>query len=189
MSFKNKLQEYYQQHQKSVPKYTTRRAGGSEHKPFFYSTVACDGKRIKGEYSPTKKGAEQNAAQKAWEMINHKTDSPRLMITTNECVYVMVDMENVDVRPFLKKYNFDDNISIYGFISEQHPQAHTDFGKNLEVIRVPSSRKDAADVGIIIHATQIALNQNHSYLFIVSNDRIFGDSGQDFISGGQFYDF
>ncbi len=176
MSFKNKLQEIIQRDGGPIPKYITSRIGGTEHQPIFKSlviyTLSTVANKACGKEARNKKEAEQSAAQKAIQQLSLQPNSPRLRLDSTDQIYILIDLENVDIKKFMNKYSFNDYVDVYGFISEHHPQSDNKI-RGVNVIKVPSSRPDAADVGMIMYATQISLNQLNSSLILVSNDRIF----------------
>jgi hypothetical protein len=68
---KNQLQQIFQKKRLPLPKYDTIRAGGSDHKPIWRSTVTLhDGTKFQGDLFFTKTEADESAAVIALEYIH-----------------------------------------------------------------------------------------------------------------------
>lgn len=66
ISFKNRLQEYFQKKHVVIPKYKTIRSGGTDHQPLWQSYIQFfDGTKLKGDIVCSKKLAEASVAEKA----------------------------------------------------------------------------------------------------------------------------
>lgn len=67
---KNKLQEYFQKKYLAIPKYNTRRTGGTDHQPEWISDIELyDGRKFTGSSKSTKSQAENSVAQICYNNI------------------------------------------------------------------------------------------------------------------------
>lgn len=166
---KNRLQEYCQQNRLPLPKY--------ESTPFDDGhTATCsiiiDDNTISGSgYANKVKEAEKMAAYVIMSKIESELQKRMRYISRADIVgiggYIVVylDIENINVKELreLFKYNRynSDHILFVGCLSTGHHHATTVFefeGISFQKVLVPSTRSDAADIGMIMHAMS-----NHTY--------------------------
>jgi len=67
--FKTLLQEYTQQHFRTLPRYRVVKETGPPHDPTFETTVSLNGEVLARGSGKSKKEAEQRAAQEAWHRL------------------------------------------------------------------------------------------------------------------------
>lgn len=187
---KNRLQEYCQKNGTMLPEYNI----------IDLSTIECvillNDKRVVGRgHGPTRKTAEMMAAEDVLRVVDKYESSKVRVVSKNISnssyfIAVYIDMENINVNDLteLFKYNKYDPTQyiFYGFVSASHHYAQTDFSNNYEGIAfnkilVPSTRSDAADIGMIMTIMKRWNDKNQcnpNELVIVSRDkfsRVFVD--------------
>ena len=70
MSYKNKLQEYYQKKSLPLPQYDSKQIDIVDNVPIWNCTIILkDGKEFQGEYKGKKKYAEQMVAKQVLDIL------------------------------------------------------------------------------------------------------------------------
>ncbi len=187
MSSKNELQEFFQKNKLSLPEYTTDRIGGDAHTPEWLTVVElCDGSTHRGDIQATKKKAELNAATNALKHIQNAKflhTNPLYDLQFNKAIKIFVDIENKPnfIEEFVNKVS-SKNIEVHGFVSNGHPQFKPFKDNRISIYPIPSTRKDGADVGLIMHVGMILRQEqsDETVYIIVSNDH-FADALVDCI--------
>lgn len=178
----NKLQELFQKCGQALPKYTSVKKG-EDHTPEYKCTVIlADGRQFAGKFFRTKTDAKKDAARIALASIG-TTDpfsSKRETFSFNgKGVVVIIDLENKQtiVYDLIEKIQ-SNGLLIMGVISagssliEKYKKIDD---KRFNLWIMPSSRRDAVDVGIIMHITSMLLNQKHNAYIIITSDH-FGET-------------
>ena len=180
MSAKNRLQEHFQRNQLPLPKYTSTRSGGTDHKPLWLSCVKISNDtEIKSDIMSNKIEAEQSAAEKALlalvptENINPKTIAP---VGTA----LLVDVENLP--------NFIDEIvkeiaglKIYAFVGEHHCLAQKNFPDGVIKVISPSTRSDGTDTCMQVYVGYLLARNEYNTYLIATRDH-YGSALVDMIT-------
>ena len=200
MSFKNTLQELYQKQKLPLPKYKTVRLGGEEHKPIFISTITLyDGQIIEGTSENTKKTAELNVAKKVLELVNPPKIIEKRSFNLKRKICLFVDIENKPIIEDLLDFIEDlSKIHIHAFASEDHPsliklkelkQTRKKDFESIEIIEVPTTRKDGADIGLMLFVGGFLFKKMYKDYIIITNDH-YGDALVDCVRGiNKMYDW
>jgi hypothetical protein len=185
MTSKNILQEYFQKNNLELPKYKTQRLGGSDHQPVFVSEVTLyDGRVFSGEKEQNKKAAELSAAQKVLNEIDFKP--PKRSVSSfnlKRKVGIFIDLENKPSIVEEINNSIDINVDMFVFASRDHPsllklkQTET----NCIIVEVPSTRRDGADIGLIMSVGGFLFREDYEDFIIVTNDH-YGDALVDCVS-------
>jgi hypothetical protein len=187
-SLKNTLQEYCQITKGSnndLPSYDTRQTGGEPHNPIWTSYVRVFGKRYKGKPASSKTEAENNAARMALDELRisyGKQTAPKTLIEklnikdqSEDDVCILLDLENKPkILPVLEISDLKD-ISVYIFASKNSGVLSKISSDKFEVIVVPSTRKDGADIALTMYCTKFLLEKKYSKYIIITGDH-FGHS-------------
>jgi len=181
ISSKNDLQEYLQKNKLSLPKYlcfpieNTKWICRLEVNSHTYISLPCD----------NKSSAEKFSADLALKDINNTKVFVNLNVSEDQNILICVDIENkqYDIVHFVKNVK-SCNISIVGFISEGHSfllkmaQIPEYKDPRVEIVIVPSTRKDASDIGLsFILGSYISKSVYRNYI-IISGDHfatVLGD--------------
>lgn len=178
--YKNKLQEYCQKHDFSLPKYSTKKVGGVPHKPVWKSTVTVNDMTYTGNKEFLKKNsAEQDVARIAVENIREIKIEKKLskkpveffskIIITNLAWYKHIFLVDLENQPHISGYNVPENILVIGVVGHCHPLAGQDIG--IEKCVINSSVKDAADHALTFIAGMLSHHvKEGQFLYIVSRD-------------------
>lgn len=177
MTSKNILQEYFQKNRLELPKYKTQRLGGSDHQPVFVSEVILhDGRVFTGTQESNKKAAELNVAQKVLNEIDFKPKKAVSTFNLKRKVGIFVDLEN---KPSIVEEindSTDISVDIFAFASRDHPSLlklkQTEI--NCVKVEVPSTRKDGADIGLIMSVGGFLFREDYEDFIIVTSDH-YGD--------------
>lgn len=178
---KNRLQEYCQQHKIDLPSYNSFQTNNG-----FRCIITLHSDKIKKQSTGTgtkKKEAEKHAAQNMLKIITEEQTSKMIYISheqlanTHQYITIYIDLENLNVKQLqnlFNNYKFNPTQFLFiGFLSTGHHFAETLFEfKDIafEKILVPSTRSDAADIGMIMHALTTHNGKAHTIVF-VSRDR------------------
>lgn len=106
-NYRNKLQEYYQKQQLSLPVYTVECINGEgTHQPEFQAKIYTeDIKDLYGPITSSKSSAMMGVAQKAWEIL-HKSANIEIKSTKyTKSKYIIVN-HYMDVIQQLSEYKF-----------------------------------------------------------------------------------
>lgn len=168
-NYKGLLQVYMQKRQLSLPAYYTY----AEANNMFVSTVSLffddnHPRVFKGEKTTAKKKAEQSAAKKAYfQITSEKSDQDTVLIPQNSRrTFVLLDLENVSCGNFFEDNFFDPSIQIHGFIASTD---NIKIPSVVEIHKVSSSRRDAADIALTLFAGQIV--DGEIDVIVVTNDK------------------
>ena len=178
--FKNKLQEYCQRKKLELPIYRTEQLISSAHNPKYksVSTITLpDGTVLsaKGKILRRKKDAEISAAEYLLEKLNGHLDKTKLRFTAKEQVKILIDLENVPLLDFLDTYKFDNKYTFETF-STCHSTAlvnRTKFSNKVQVHTVKSTRRDAADILMVLYVSSLIPSNEKIHMIIVTNDHFF----------------
>ena len=173
MSSKNKLQEFFQKKQLTLPKYKTSNVGGQPHDPLWQSIVTLhDGSSYSGDIVSSKVEAELSAAEKALLYLNNESFSPKpiLIEKIEEKRVVLIDVENCPkaVDELLEKTRIE-NLIIYAFVGKDHPLSAREY-RGVKKILVPSNRKDAVDTCMIMYASFLLFTEVFEKYYIITGD-------------------
>jgi Double-stranded RNA binding motif len=194
---KNRLQEFCQQNTLGLPIYDSDKMEDG----LFHSkaTILYQHKLFFGHGKSLKiREAEKEAAEQILATIHERQLSQIQLVSRKDTagfVAIYIDMENINVNELtdlFKLYKYNPKHFIFrGFLSIGHHYSETNFkfeGIAFEKILVPSTRSDAADIGMIMHA-MTAISLKHAspnipaHLIFVSRDRFscvfieLGDKG------------
>lgn len=196
MSFKNILQELYQKQKLPLPKYETVRLGGRDHRPVFVSKITLfDGQIVEGDQETTKRSSELNAAEKALQLVNPVKNIEPRDFNLKRRVGIFIDIENKPIiEDILNIVGVSTKIHIYAFASEEHPSLikvkNKDFDmENFQLIEVPTTRKDGADIGLMLFVGGLLFKKSYKDFIIVTGDH-YGDALADCVQGiNKMYDW
>lgn len=154
VSYKNKLQEWCQTNNKSLPVYTSE-SYGEAHDPKWVAQVYVNDKKYESHTTyHSKVAAEQDVAQLALMAIASIRLNPEVEKKTLEGDYVcFVDLENINYLITSKP----DNIKIYCYLSSYSTVDTSTWEKVATVVKIDSAIPDAADhlmtyeIGKLIH--------------------------------------
>jgi hypothetical protein len=195
--------------QKILPNYSTSRLAGPAHRPTWKSAVCVgDTQVVVTNIEGTKKEAE-NAAAKKWlhekrilvsnpkdyrTSLDRDSDLPspeewcipkpifdrKPTFRLPKKTYLFVDLENRgDFRHF--PIDLEPKSRVIGFVSENKDPFDL-FEDKLTLHRIPSSRKDAADLGMVVQGTEWITQGKIQELWILSADN-FAKTWQDILTG------
>jgi hypothetical protein len=169
-SSKNKLQEYYQKKSLPLPNYDTTKIV-DQYVPTWECKLTIENKIFFG-YDSKKTGAEIKAAELA---LDYLTSLKRSVVCTKSSTIILIDIENCPTI-FFELFDFKLDVKIVGFLSKNHPLNKKVVDYSEFIVRVPSTRKDAADVGMILYIGQHI--DKYDEFIIVTYDH-FADSVAD----------
>jgi hypothetical protein len=177
MSSKNRLQEFFQKRGLPLPKYTTSRAGGPDHKPIWVCQIQLpDGDIVMGSPESSRRAAELSAAEDALTQITGDEEEyeDSGMLSPDLKTVILIDIEN-QPKALEEILNLETtNITVFGFISTGHPLIDKIEGSDLNEDKrftwwiVNSTRKNAADIGMS-YATGIMAKTYQNFV-IISGD-------------------
>lgn len=187
---KNRLQEFCQKNRLELPKYELI-ATNSEGDFMVECSIRRDGARMEatGEGLRVKEAGKMAAQNLLYKLqiqeerkVNYIRYNGERKVKRRMVIYL--DMENINVKQLqeLFKYNqYEPEYFVFvGFLSTGHHYAQTDFdfgGVTFEKILVPSTRSDAADIGIVMYVMENHFEPDTEYtgctsdIMIVSRDR------------------
>ena len=103
-------------------------------------------------------------------------------------VGIFIDLENKHrmVQELLNVLELNDNIIIYAYASKEHPSMikldemmklaqFVHYNKNVMLVKVPSTRRDAADVYLTMNVGGFITRNDYDVYIVVTNDH-FGDT-------------
>jgi hypothetical protein len=112
--------------------------------------------------------------------LNTKYISNDILKDTNQYIAIYIDVENLKnlsvkkLHSLFEEYKFDPTQYLFiGCLSNGHHHAETDFifeDIAFQKVLVPSTRNDAADIGMIMHALTHHSGKAHTIIF-VSGDK------------------
>ena len=186
MSAKNDLQEFLQKHKKPFPKYSTSRVGGNDHDPMWRSKVILYDERVFiSDKCKSKKQAELDVAGEAFKALKECgfdcEEKSFNFSFEDKKITILVDIENKPkfIQNFVDSVKTS-NIKIMGFISDSsilhHKILNSDFIKDerVNIVSVPSTRLDSADVGMIMAVGFLLSKCNTTVYIIISGDHFAG---------------
>lgn len=141
-SYKNKLQEWCQTNNKSLPIYSAEMYG-EPHDPKWIAQVSVEGKQYSSSTTYRSKVlAEQDAAQLAHLAISSIRINPDLEKKMLEGDHVcFVDLENINYLITTKP----DNIKIYCYLSSYSTVDTSSWEQFATIVKIDSAITDAAD--------------------------------------------
>ena len=166
---KNRLQEYCQQRKLPLPIYDAYRIDiNGDNKPFRCDAILINenGTHINGVgFGKRIKESEKDAARHILTILEKHQRSNIVHISnaylkeSQRYVAIYLDMENINVKhlsELFKLNRYDPNQFLFiGCLSTGHHYAQTTFnfdGISFQKVLVPSTRSDAADIGMIMHS-------------------------------------
>lgn len=169
-NYKGKLQEYYARIGGNPPRYTYEMDPSStSNEPIWHVKVfTVDGYSFSTTGKGKRKNIEQEVARIALENLTHKPE-PSIKISSN--TVLLVDVENQgDIYKYANEIPDDVHIVIFG--SKGGPVIECIKRKlpGAEIVEIPSTRKNAADIGLCIRLGKYLTNINFSKYVIVTND-------------------
>lgn len=166
MSSKNTLQELFQKRKESLPQYKTIRRGGPDNAPKWSSKVILpDGSSYESSIMTSKKEAEIEAASLALESLEKALPQT---ISLEEETLLLVDLENEgNFFTLFENYIFS-NLEIISFSSKV--SATPDIPSWVKHLKVGSSHRDSADVGIIMMVTKRMFFNVPKRIIILTHD-------------------
>lgn len=183
--FKSKLQEWCMKKYHQPPTYTTSFLKGDAHSPTWKSVVkVADGTEYSAVVNGSKKKAENKVAKDFLSSIgftfaeekdvkDSSSLSPsKIMKMTNICLskktYLFVDLEN---RGDFKSMDVQvcPTDQVIGFVAKGNVTFET-MKDRMKLINVHSSRKDAADIGMVVEGTRMMSLEILDTLLVLSND-------------------
>ena len=178
--YKNQLQEYCQKNQLDFPRYVTV---GSENEFFCTVEIVLRDKSIlesEGEWSFKKKEAEMTAAKNLLNELTNHLEKKKITIKTSNYTRILIDLENVNIEDLFIKYNFKNFIFDVFISNESCLKKLGDYRDRVNIHKIKSSRRDAADILMILHiGFTMAINSFHcnnkTELIVLTNDH-FGDA-------------
>jgi len=186
LPYKSLLNEYCQQNQLGTPLYTIIQREGPSHNPRFIVECQLHSDITVSDVFPTRKLAEQNAAQKILSDVfgvyeeKEESSNDKIVLYNN-----LVQQDNLYKSVFETLVMIDgDNVhEVLPWVSKNRPAwtPHLFLTKDTPnrsgVERVHYSRstsRDATDVRMMIYITRLlSLLEDQDRLIIVSRDKIF----------------
>lgn len=180
MNFIGLLQEYYQKYNLSLPIYEDN---GEENGMFHVIVTLHNGGVFPGT-GKNKKAAKMEAARMAFESI----ESSKININYDVSTYLAVDVENIgNCFKDLERIRLSGSIKVGLYYSEswvsQLPKTGPALSVPFEIVKIPSSRKDASDIGMIMSLTQIAMKNEYSQIVIWTKDH-YGSVVKEILESG-----
>ena len=200
---KNRLQEYLDSIGQPKPVYNTKLVGGESNNPIYKSTVILpDGVEITGlSFRGKKKKAEFSAARIALKYL--KTAKVPSMSKSLFTLPPLPPSESTfgDIPAFTKiglyivletKANIADNIAtiidlepdiqIKAFAAVGAAVLSRDYHEQIQLIEVPCTRKDGADMGLMVAVTVDIVNNKVTHVIVATGDK-FGNGIVDCLRG------
>jgi hypothetical protein len=180
MSFKNRLQEYYQKEFGILPKYQTYRQGGSDHQPLWQSSLILhDEYMIIGEIQSTKSLAEQSAAENALSYLQSEKER-RGKRKVDPGTVLLVDIENLPnlIQEVVEEI---EGLDIFGFVGIHHCLVEKPLPDGVTKIISPSTRPDGTDTCMQVYVGSLLVQGRYDTYLIATRDH-FGSALVDIIT-------
>lgn len=182
-NYKNIIQTHLSQLGIPPPIYNTRRVDGTDHSPVFVSEVTVLNQRYVSDRKANKKTAELDVAKKVLTAHNNFIPDPTLLTTKSNSLlpldliktntYIYIDVENIQTCCDDLSNMFDyDPSNVICCLSTSHALASRSY-KGTKVL-FPSDRKDACDIGMIMHITILLEHSEVDRIIIVTQDHFAG---------------
>lgn len=177
-NYKSLLQNHYAG-KNDLPIYKTVSAPSESLTPRWLCKLTTPDGVFESYASGKKKNAEQMAAKLALEYINEEQNkSPMVldeMYSSMSSTVILVDIENQSNLPKFSK-DFPKNIPVIAFGSIGSPilEIIRNEMPNVEIVEVPSTRQNSADIGLCIAVTKYVIDQTYDHIIILSNDKFSG---------------
>lgn len=180
---KNKLQEFCQKLQLELPRYqyTTLPTGPNGESAFMcnvkitYQNIAHSEEGIASNKKLASKKAVLNLIRKLKTAIKPTEVYIKNNGYPNVCI--LIDLENVNCD-FFQTYKLITNenaiLELYGFCHKNHPSLKQEHLPYMIYETTNSSRRDAADIKMILTAGELYSMSSDSIIYIITGDH-FGD--------------
>ncbi len=185
MAYKSKLQEYCQKKNLPLPSYTTIGEGPS-HAPRFFCDLSLGEIEISSPACPSKKLAENVAAELCYKQLVETKKKAALSFDLPRKLLVFLDLEN---KPNVAKEILDGthttNVRFLGYASKEHPtlkKAREIEDYRFEVFEIPSTRNDAADLGIALEVG-VLVGLDHKVDFVIVSGDHFAETLSEIVRG------
>lgn len=178
MNYKGVLQEYYA-YDGVLPKYsTTLIPGNASNNPKWKVILEVPDGTFTVEGRGKKKLIEQKAAQQAYESI-HKCESIHIYDNVNPTItsssVILVDIENqANIYKYAKELPRNIPIIIVGSLDSPVLEIVRKELPFVIIQEVPSTRVNAADIGLCMIVTKYLLENTYNHIIILSNDKFSG---------------
>lgn len=169
MASKHKLNQYCQQNDCYIPRYSLVSEDGPPHNPRFVMECSVGDLFERSDPFPTRKSAENNAAGKVYRKLSGTVPrDEKSRGKVKGAVTVLIDGDNVhNAAEWVQKSRPWWNMTL--FVTQ-----NTVTSANLNVRRSLSAARDATDVAMIIYVTRyLPLLRENEKLLLVSRDKIF----------------
>jgi len=172
---KNRLQEYFQKRQLSLPSYYTVRIGGGDHAPKWKSVVTiADGSQFISDICSTKGGSEISAASKGLMAVDIKNEGSALkpILVLGQNTALIVDVENLPkfIDELYSLIDSSENLTVYGFIGKHHCLIEKEFKLGTIKVVSPSTRSDGTDTTIQVYTGLLLAQEKYEKYLIATRD-------------------
>ena len=179
---KNLLQEYCQKNHLHLPVYEISILEINDY-IFFQSKVNIvlkDGTKLKatGNLKKNKKAAEKAVAEELLDVLNEYLDKNKIRFNVNLPTRILIDLENIYLGDLFLNYDFSDNFIFEGFSTSHSSCLNALDSDKIIIHTVKSTRRDAADVRLILYVSSLISSSEKINLIVVTSDH-FGDSLMD----------
>lgn len=177
ISSKNSLQEYAQKNKIELPKYTCSNVDG-----LWVAYLSFNLKTYTSDPHLNKVSAEKQVADIALQDL--KNNKVYINLKTKRKTIIFIDVENRrnDISYFIDNIK-SENIHILGFVSDDKDAVQKYEDPRINIINVPSSRKDASDIGLSFVLGSFLINNPYENYIIISGDH-FAKVLEECINGG-----
>jgi len=177
ISSKNSLQEYAQKNKLELPKYTCSNIDG-----LWVANLLFNLKTYTSDPYFNKVSAEKQVADIALQDL--KNNKVYINLKTKRKTVIFIDVENRrnDISYFIDNVK-SENIDILGFVSDDKDAVEKYNDSRINIINVPSSRKDASDIGLSFVLGSFLINKPYENYIIISGDH-FAKVLEECINGG-----
>jgi hypothetical protein len=146
ISTKNDLQEYIQKNKLDFPCYKTEK---NQDDNMWVCKLFVNSNIYTSDKFPNKSSAEKHAAEIA--LLDIERSKKYIEINMNH-IFIFIDLENrqTDIFEFFDTVK-SQGVTIIGFISHEHvllPKFRLITDDRFKLVEIPSTRKDAADIGL-----------------------------------------
>ncbi len=182
--FKNKLQEYCQKNGLDLPIYETNDGFISTVSIILENKCKLSGT---GNIKKKKKASEISAAKKLIEVLKTYLEKNKITFVSELPTRILIDLENVNLDKLFDKYNFKNYIFDVFISNEDCLKKLGKYRDNVNIYRVKSSRRDAADILMVLELGTIIAKSSQKLNVIVFTHDHFGDALMDCLNNYACY--
>lgn len=164
ISSKNSLQEYAQKNKLDLPIYTSSSIGG-----MWVAYLNFNLKKYTSEPHLNKVSAEKQVADIALQDLKNNKVYINLKTVNKTIIFIDVENRRNDISYFIDNVK-SENINILGFVSDYKDAVKKYDDSRVNIVSVPSSRKDASDIGLSFLLGSFLSSKTYENYIIISGD-------------------